>query len=187
MVSAEDKKTTIYAQTSLSSTSEEDSDESEQHNSYSVIAELVGHLNRFALLSTYHSPKYSPNFKYRVKSIDTLRITLPTSPPSTTTILASASSDGMIHVYDLSSVPIPSASVATVIETISPIAEYDTKGTRLTCLTLAASDSRNDGGSSSPVGGKRTRVDESEESDNGEDDDAESSDEEDEDEEEENE
>jgi protein MAK11 len=79
----------------------------------------------------------------RVKAIDTLRISVPSSSneiESTTTILASASSDGKIHVYDLAQLSTDIVSRLKgegPVQQLAPIALYDTKGTRLTCLTLA--------------------------------------------------
>ena len=111
----------------------------------------------------------------RVKAIDLLQIAVPSpdsdSTENSTTILASASSDGKIHVYDLASLPrpptlgnLPSSQTLLVPSksTHDPIAVYDTKGTRLTCLTLAGSDfsGRN---TSTVAGAKRRREDEDEE------------------------
>lgn len=82
-----------------------------------------------------------------------------------TTILASASSDGMIHVYDLAFLPLPSSSstspssdttTSTPIPTLLPIVKYDTKGTRLICLTLAGSEPP-EIGSHKAAGSKRSR------------------------------
>ncbi|KAG6879939.1 hypothetical protein C0992_009297 [Termitomyces sp. T32_za158] len=80
----------------------------------------------------------------RVKAVTTLDIALPAGVSSrdATTIACTVSSDGFVHVYDLAMVPPPSAS-EEVVE-IAPVAVYDTKGTRLTCLTLADGDA--DGG-----------------------------------------
>lgn len=92
---------------------------------------------------------------FSVKSIDTLSIALPNS--ETTTILSTVSSDGWIHVYDLS--VIPSSSPPSKDQTdIQPIARYDTKGTRLTCVTLADGDAE-----AGEVVGKRKREEDEEE------------------------
>ncbi|KAG8221093.1 WD40-repeat-containing domain protein [Butyriboletus roseoflavus] len=85
-----------------------------------IIAEMVGHSNR-------------------VKAVETLHIALPKTPSKSedaraqTTIACTISSDGKIFVYDLAAVP------AETKETLQlhPEVEYDTKGTRLTCLTVA--------------------------------------------------
>ncbi|KAG9031824.1 hypothetical protein FRB95_002269 [Tulasnella sp. JGI-2019a] len=105
---------------------EEDSDEDEAHIAYRLVAEFVGH-------------------ESRVKAMDTLQVSLPTSPqapPLITTYLTTISSDGKIHVYDCADIPaaegIPtSASSPTEVKTIHPIAKYDTKGSRLTCVAFA--------------------------------------------------
>lgn len=65
--------------------------------------------------------------------------------------MCTVSSDGKIHIYDLASVPEGPSS--TPIE-IHPVAEYDSKGTRLTCVTLAEADVE-DG--VAPINGKRKR------------------------------
>jgi len=88
-----------------------------------------------------------------VKAIDTLRLARPDGTP--TTILASASSDGTIHVYDLFSLP-PQASEK--VAELEPLARYDTKGSRLTCLTLADGDDADN-----KLGGKRKREEDEEE------------------------
>jgi len=49
--------------------------------------------------------------------------------------MSAVSSDGTINVYDLSLLP-PPAPTETTPE-ISPVITYDTKGSRLTCVTLA--------------------------------------------------
>ncbi len=69
--------------------------------------------------------------------MQTLDIALPeASGRASTTIVCTASSDGFINVYDLASVPVVAdkPSEATKIE---PVVTYDSKGTRLTCVTLA--------------------------------------------------
>lgn len=73
-----------------------------------------------------------------VKAVDILAISLPASTPSgrlTTTIVTTVSSDGNVHVYDMAALPLDSTS-KEVLE-IKPAASYSTKGTRLTCVTLA--------------------------------------------------
>ncbi|KAJ7860461.1 WD40-repeat-containing domain protein [Mycena olivaceomarginata] len=98
-----------------------------------VIAEMTGHANR-------------------VKAIATLPIALPpASGRASTTVVCTASSDGKIHVYDLAALPAQAGS--TVLE-MTPVAEYDSKGTRLTCVTLADGDVEESGA----VNGKRKRA-----------------------------
>lgn len=76
----------------------------------------------------------------RVKAIDTIRIALPSTRGDSTTILSSVSSDGTINVYDLSLLPHPAPTESSDIPEISPVATYDSKGSRLTCVTLAESE-----------------------------------------------
>ncbi|KAF7345369.1 Glycosyltransferase family 39 protein [Mycena venus] len=108
-----------------------------------IIAEMTGHANR-------------------VKAVDTLSIALPAaSGRASTTIVCTVSSDGKIHVYDLAALPAQAGS--TVLE-FSPVAEYDSKGTRLTCVTLADGDVEE--GPGAAVNGKRKRpADEEDEED----------------------
>jgi len=138
LVAAEDKKISVYmCQPSVDASPKPSNDESnpsdtdilpdaerDDKSQYCIVAELVGHENR-------------------VKAIDILRISVPSSSneiESTSTILASASSDGKIHVYDLAQLSIDIVSRLKgegPVQQLAPIALYDTKGSRLTCLTLA--------------------------------------------------
>ncbi|KAH9987501.1 WD40-repeat-containing domain protein [Russula vinacea] len=83
---------------------------------------------------------YLVGHKNRVKAIDTIRIALPSTRGDSTTILSSVSSDGTINVYDLSLLPHPAPTESSDILEISPVATYDSKGSRLTCVTLAESE-----------------------------------------------
>jgi len=85
------------------------------------IAHLVGHGNR-------------------VKALDTIKIALSSTMRRSTTLLSSVSSDGTINVYDLSLLPPPSLSEEIDIVETSPVVTYDSKGSRLTCVTLADGD-----------------------------------------------
>lgn len=93
-----------------------------------------------------------------MKAVDTLLVAVPEGKKSTT-IVATISSDGKILVFDLASLPneIPEATAEVV--SINAIGEYDTKGSRLTCLSLA------EGGAvdGSIVTGKRKRTEEEDE------------------------
>lgn len=53
------------------------------------------------------------------------------APTGPTVLLTTASSDGLINVYDLGSIP------AAASEEQEPVASYDTKGSRLTCVSIA--------------------------------------------------
>jgi protein MAK11 len=75
---------------------------------------------------------------FRVKAFDVLSVALPSTPESEsthTTIISTISSDGFIRIFDLSALPPSSSSSAVTM--LTSIAEYDTKGSRLTCCTLA--------------------------------------------------
>lgn len=86
--------------------------------------------------------------------METLHIALPTTTSksederATTTIVCTISSDGKIFVYDLAALP---AEIKEKLQ-LHPVAEYDTKGTRLTCLTVAEGRSA---GRPTVVSGKR--------------------------------
>jgi len=100
-----------------------------------IIAEMTGHTNR-------------------VKATQTLEISLPESSGRlSTTLVCTVSSDGFIKIYDLASVP---ASSTQKVE-IEPLVSYDSKGTRLTCVTFADGAMENVAGLS--VDGKRKRDD----------------------------
>ncbi len=91
-----------------------------------------------------------------VKAVDTIRIALPegASRPSTT-VVCTISSDGKVRLFDLAALPV-SSEARTQLE---PVAEYDTKGTRLTCVALAEGDAE----TPTPAAGKRKREDDEEE------------------------
>lgn len=129
LVGAEDKKLSIY----------DIPDDPEKMPT--VIAEMTGHSNR-------------------VKAVEILPLALPRSTkanaPLSTIILCTASSDGKIHVYDLALLPADQKAGSEVLQ-ISPVAEYDTKGTRLTCVTIADGEALEH---ASSVSGKRKRGDE---------------------------
>lgn len=93
-----------------------------------------------------------------MKALATLPITLPSG--SKTTYLTTIGSDGKIHLYDLLDFP-PNSDATTAsseLPQVSPIATYDTKGSRLTSLTMAD-------GLPPQTAGKRKRDDEDEDED----------------------
>jgi protein MAK11 len=100
------------------------------------------------------------SFFFSVKAVEILPLALPRSTkanaPLSTIILCTASSDGKIHVYDLALLPADQKAGSEVLQ-ISPVAEYDTKGTRLTCVTIADGEALEH---ASSVNGKRKRGDE---------------------------
>lgn len=67
--------------------------------------------------------------------------------------MCTVSSDGKIHLYDMATVPEHTGT--TKIVELNPIAEYDSKGTRLTCVALADGEAVEP-----PVNGKRKRGEE---------------------------
>ncbi|KAI0714190.1 WD40-repeat-containing domain protein [Cerioporus squamosus] len=113
-----------------------------------VVAEMVGHTNR-------------------VKAVDTIRIALPAGAArSETTVVCTISSDGKVRLFDLSALPAPSSETQEQEQEkerlqLEPVAEYDTKGTRLTCVTLADGDV----GAAAAAAAKRKREDEDDEED----------------------
>ena len=85
-----------------------------------------------------------------MKAVQILRIALSSSSDKpTTTIASTISSDGKIHIYDLAELPTGGDAKLQ----LNPVAVYDTKGTRLTCLALADGEAS----SSAPAHGKRKR------------------------------
>ncbi|PCH44568.1 WD40 repeat-like protein [Wolfiporia cocos MD-104 SS10] len=110
-----------------------------------VVAEMVGHTNR-------------------VKAVETLAIALPSASGSTqssTTIISTISSDGKIRLYDMAALPESNKEKLQ----LDPVAEYDTKGSRLTCLAMADGEAVNP----AAVNGKRKRTEEGEGDSGGED------------------
>lgn len=111
---------------------------SESESPPRVVGEMVGHENR-------------------VKAVETLRVALPpNSKRASTTIVCTISSDGKIFVYDLAVLP---ESGKEKVE-MRPKAEYDTKGTRLTCVSVAEGEVIN--ANKDKVDGKRKRIQEEE-------------------------
>ena len=124
LVAAEDKKVSIYQVFE------------DPESTPTIIAEMVGHSNRCVRISCRRTSDQTP---VRVKAVETLPIALPKTTSNgedvraTTTIVCTISSDGMIFVYDLAALPTETSEKLQ----LHPVAEYDTKGTRLTCLTVA--------------------------------------------------
>jgi protein MAK11 len=74
-----------------------------------------------------------------VKALDILDVTQPGPKGQKITLMSTASSDGNIFVYDLSQIP-TDPGTSEEIPQFQPIASYDTKGSRLVCLTMADGD-----------------------------------------------
>ena len=96
-----------------------------------------------------------------MKAVDTLKVSLPNQ--TTTTLVATISSDGKARVYDLAQVPKPVPGPKP--EMLVPVGEYDSNGSRLVCLALVDSDDVEEGG---PAVGKRKRGEDDQEEDEGE-------------------
>jgi protein MAK11 len=111
-------------------------------------------------MCTIHSPGLFLRCLFSVKAVEILRVALPPSTKAnaslSTIIVCTVSSDGKIHIYDLASLPANLVAGSEALQ-ISPVAEYDTKGTRLTCVTIAEGETP---GHDSRVSGKRKREDE---------------------------
>lgn len=127
-------------------------------------------------------------WRHSVKAVDTLSIALPPIPNnpearSSTTLICTISSDGKVRLFDLASLPTKEPSPNETRTQLNPVGEYDTKGTRLTCMAIADGDIEDVGG----VNGKRKREEEQDEDEDDEQDGQNVDDDGDEEEEEENE
>ena len=105
-----------------------------------------------------------------IKAIQTIKIALPSTSGQTSTIIAcTVLSDGNVNLYDIAGIPDqPSMDTLQKTKQIEPLTTYDSKGTRLTCVTLADGDMdiQVDG----TVNGKRTRENDEDGSGNGDED-----------------
>lgn len=134
-VAAEDKKVSVYRFLE------------DPEKPPSVIAEMVGHSNR-------------------VKAVETLEVAVPEPETKTknarksTTIVCTISSDGNIFVYDLAALHDGTTNPLQ----LRPVAEHDTKGTRLTCLTVSENRSKEETDDKDARIGKRKRVEDLEDS-----------------------
>ena len=128
LVAAEDKKVSIYELPE------------DREKVPTIIAEMIGHENRCAQFSLLNSA--SINYLFRVKAVDALSIALPSIPShpearSSTTVVSTISSDGKVRLFDLASVLAGPSLPGSAKAEISAVAEYDTKGSRLTCMAMA--------------------------------------------------
>lgn len=99
---------------------------------------------------------------FSVKALATLRIALPTSSAqqrTSTDILVTISSDGRVLVYDVHALVGLQSDVGAVPQ-LAALAEYDTAGSRLTCLTVA--EDPIGPSDSTAISGMVTHVDEAE-------------------------
>jgi len=126
LVAGEDKKVVIYDMAGGDDIS------------LPVVGTLVGHQNR-------------------VKAVEIITVALPSSasstPKSSTTLACTISSDGWVRIFDLGPI-LTSSKLDTAVE-LQAIGEYDTKGSRLTCLAVADGELIND---KELANGKRKRV-----------------------------
>ena len=99
----------------------------------------------------------------RIKAVQTIEIALPSSSGRISTIIAcTVSSDGNVKLYDIAAIPDqPSTETPQKTKEIEPLTTYDSKGTRLTCVTLADGDMDING----TVNGKRKRENDTEDGD----------------------
>ena len=120
-----------------------------------IIAEMIGHSNRSVFLLVGCQSSKPINVTYRIKAVQTIGVALPSSSGRTSTIIAcTVSSDGNVNLYDIAAIPQqPSTDAPQTIKQIEPLTTYDSKGTRLTCVTLADGDMDING----IVNGKRKR------------------------------
>ncbi len=93
---------------------------------------------------------------------NTIRIALSSTRQDSTTILSTVSSNGTVNVYDLSLLPPRAQIQASEIAEISPVVTYDTKGSRLTCVTLAEGEVEHAEQRTPEMGAKRKRESDSE-------------------------
>ncbi|KAI9635994.1 WD40-repeat-containing domain protein [Dioszegia hungarica] len=105
------------------------------------VVSLVGHTNRIKSLSTLSQPVIGSD----------------PSSISRTVLLSTVSSDGYINLYDLSSAMCANASSsesamgdASALPQVRPVASYNTKGSRLTCVFLADGKKGEIGGEKKP-------------------------------------
>jgi len=148
LVGAEDKKVSVYH-------IDHDTGSSDVAEEPSVVAEMIGHTNRFVLIIFFRALLVEDDAIYRVKAIRTLEIALPASSTHlSTTIACTVSSDGLINIYDIAEIEAevhrtkgsttqPAEEDSNLPKQIKPLTSYDSKGTRFTCVTLADGDSDN--------------------------------------------
>ncbi|ELU43408.1 PAK1IP1 protein [Rhizoctonia solani AG-1 IA] len=131
LVAAEDKFVTVYQI-------------GHEEQSIKIIAKFGGHSSRYVQVEI--DPfAISHWWLYSVKALDILPLVNSGSKHQKVTLMSTASSDGKILVYNLSQVPTCSKETDTVPE-LKPMASYDTKGSRLVCLTMADGDPPNNPG-----------------------------------------
>jgi len=103
-----------------------------------LLARLTGHGNRYAipLFTSVNHTKSDYAVSLSVKGIDVHVVESTKDAQTRTVYVCSASSDGFIRLFDLSTVP-QTASPNDEPVSIECISSYDTQGTRLTCIAFA--------------------------------------------------
>jgi protein MAK11 len=141
LIAAENKKVAAYAIPPRAA-AEADAAEAEaeaEGPAPTVFAEFVGHTNRSVLAARIHTS--TADQVHSVKALASLRIALPTSPAqprASTDVLVTISSDGRVLVYDVHALAgLAHDSTAGDVPQLAALAEYDSAGSRLTCLTVA--------------------------------------------------
>lgn len=109
---------------------EDDDDDEEEERTLKEIGWLEGHASR-------------------VKGISLQPLSLPGSPASWVLTATTISSDGFVRIFNLASLvssatatapALPSGAEGEELPTIKPSAEYSTRGSRLTCLSVVGGD-----------------------------------------------
>ncbi|KAL1407666.1 Protein mak11 [Vanrija albida] len=102
---------------------EEDEDEDDDDDAEAAAKGPSADVDRIATLTGHTN---------RIKSLSALPFAA--APGGPTVLLTSVSSDGLINLYDMGQVATATAGEA---DDIKPVASYDTKGSRLVCVTMA--------------------------------------------------
>lgn len=125
MVAAEDKRVTIYSLERLAEGDPVDGPD----DRISVLCYLDGHTNRYAsIIPTM--PVMLNCRNYSVKGLDVLSF-------QDATYVTTVSSDGRIHLYEVSTNSLTvNPSNRAEPPSFDPLVAYDTKGSRLTCVTI---------------------------------------------------
>jgi protein MAK11 len=126
LVAGEDKKVSIYLLPPIEGYPGDGGRETPP-----LLATLSGHANRYARFALKPCVISEILTLSSVKAVDILVW-------EETTFAATVSSDGRIHLYDLA--PGLGSPGSDAPLDCAPICCYDTKGSRLTCVTLAAVD-----------------------------------------------
>ncbi|KAF7985758.1 hypothetical protein HWV62_357 [Athelia sp. TMB] len=122
LAGGEDGRVVVYALSPPAAPADDDEAEEQETPAPRIIAHLTGHANR-------------------VKAIDVLAVSLPPSSKAksaTTMLICTASSDGHVRVFDLADLPAEENEGEKT--EVGACADYDSGGTRLTCVAFAEGD-----------------------------------------------